>query len=275
VTIAPTQDQSNQSNSSVRRQNIFEDPAIQEAARSDAFTRFVVNNWKTALLALVAVAGAMIAFNVFTTTALKKRADATTRLADIQETYKGLVDTQDALVALKADLAKEGDEEKKKTISGSIETKTKDVDSTKAKLALMLDALNSPEPFDVLAKLYRGLLASRFNDVEGVRGALGSVPAWDAIKDEKSSDRFVAETVALGLNKALAQSEGDRQAAKNALKALAERGSFVAVEAAHSLSVYLTSPEEKAAFVQILDSLKGRFPSQERSIEELRQRAAA
>lgn len=275
MTTAPIQDQSNQSSSSVRRQNIFEDPAIQEAARSDAFTRFVVNNWKTVLLTLVAVAGAMIAFNVFTTTALKKRADATTRLADIQETYKGLVDTQDALVALKADLAKESDEEKKKTLAGSIDAKTKDVDSTKAKLKLMLDALNSPEPFDALAKLYRGLLAARFNDISGVKSALAGAPAWDAIQDEKSSDRFIAETVALGLNKALAQSEADRQAAKDALKALAEQGSFVAVEAAHALSAYLTSPEEKASFGQIVDSLKSRFPSQERSIEELRQQAGA
>jgi hypothetical protein len=275
VTIAPIQEQPEQTNNSNRRHSIFEDPAIQEAARSDAFTRFVVNNWKTALVVLIAVAGSMTAFNVFTTTALKKRADATSHLADIQETYKGLVDTQDALATLKADLQKESDGEKKKTLTTSIESKSKDIETTRGKLKLMLDALNSPAPFDVFAQLYRGLVAARFDDVEGVKAALAAVPAWGAIADKKSSERFIAETATLGLNKALAQSESQRQAAKEALKSLAKQGAFVAVDAAGVLSVYLTTPEEKAVFLQVLDSLKTRFPSQERSIDELRQRAGA
>ncbi len=275
MTTAPIQEQTETPQRQNRSPNIFEDPAIQEAAKSDPFTRFVVQNWKTVLITLLAVAGIMVSYDFFKTTALQKRANATARLADVQDLYQSLVQAQDAVVDLQSQQAEAADEAKKKELATSIETKTKEIDLTKTKLSLMTDALGDEEPFSTLARLYKGLIAGRFKDYSAVNDALGAVPAWQSIKNKDSSERFVAETATLGLAKSLAQSDVHRKAAKDQLRALAENGSFLAVEAAGALSVLLDTPEERTAFGQLIDSAKSRFPSQERYLNELRERAGS
>jgi hypothetical protein len=274
VTIAPIQEPTETPQHQNRSRNIFEDPAIQEAAKSDPFTRFVVQNWKTVLVTLLAVAGVMVSYDFFKTTALQKRANATARLADVQELYQSLVEAQDALGALQGDQSGATDEAKKKELTSSIEAKTKEIDVTKTKLSLMTDTLGEEEPFSTLARLYKGLIAGRFKDYNAVNEALGAVPAWASIKNKDSAERFVAETATLGLAKSLAQSDQHRKAAKEQLRALAENGSFLAVEAASALSVLLDTAEERTAFTQLIESVKSRFPSQEGYLNELRERAA-
>ncbi len=275
MTTAPIQEQPEASPSSNRSRNIFEDPAIQEAAKTDPFTRFIVMHWKTVLLTLAAVAGVMISYNFFKTTALQKRASATARLVDIQEAYRGLVESQEAVVKLQGEQVQAQDDAKKKELATSLETKSKEVDQAKTKLSLMVDALGDEEPFSSLARLYKGLIAGRFKDYNAVNEALVTMPAWQSIVDTQSSQRFVGETVALGLSKALAQSEAHRSQAKDQLRLLADKGAFLAVEAAGALSVLLDAPEERTSFGQLIDSLTTRFPSQEQYLKELRGRVAS
>lgn len=270
MTTAPIQEPTQPPQNQNRSRNIFEDPAIQDAAKSDPFTRFVVQNWKTVLITLLAVAGIMISYDFFTTTALQKRANATARLSDVQELYQTLVEAQDTLVTLQSDQGAATDEAKKKELTTSIDAKTKEIDSAKAKLSLMTDALGEDEPFATLARLYKGLIAGRFKDYAAVNQALGALPAWASIKNKDSSERFVAETATLGLAKSLAQSDQHRKAAKEQLQALAENGSFLAVEAAGALYVLLETAEERAAFATLIESVKSRFPSQEGYLKQLK-----
>jgi len=251
--------------------SIFEDPAIGDAARNDAFVRFVLKNWRSLLLLLVAVGASMVAYNRFTATATEKRARATTVLSDIQAAYKGIVDKQEELLKLESDRALAKDEEAKKTAATSIESKTKEIEESRAKLSLMIDSLSSPAPFDSYAKLYRGLLASRFNDYELLEQTLKSVPSWEAVSDPRSSERFIAETVTLGLSKALAQSDAHIATAKDKLTALGERGEFVAVDALASLALLLNSADEKDAFKKSLDAARAKFPAQAKHIDLIAQ----
>ncbi len=274
MTTAPIQEHSEVPQRTAPRRNIFEDPAIQEAAKNDAFARFVFKNWRSLLMTLVAVGACMIGYTTYTTTALNKRATATARLADIQDSYKALVDMQDDLAKQRSDFASAKDDAQKATLTTSIEKKSKEIGEARGKLSLVIDSLDPSEPFGTLGQLYRGLLAGRFNDFDGVTKAIAAVPAWSTIKDAKSSSRFVAETAALGLAKSLAQSGSHQQQAKDQLRALAEQGEFVAVEAAAALTNLVTTPEEKNSTRQLLDGVRGRFPSQDKYLSDLADRLA-
>ena len=223
---------------------------------------------------LIAVAAGMIAYTTYTTTALNKKAAATAQLANIQESYKGLVDSQEAIEKLREDFSAATEEDKKKTLSESIEKQTKELGEVRTKLSLTIDSLDSPEPFDTLSQLYRGLLAGRFKDFEAVQRALSALPDWQRLRDKngQSSKRFVAETAALGLSKALAQSDAKAQVAKDNLKTLAEKGSFVAVEAAGAFAALAATPEEKANAKQLIDGVRARFPGQDKYLSDVAQR---
>jgi len=272
VTTAPIQEHSDSSANPAPRRNIFEDPAIQEAARNDAFARFVLKNWRSLLMTLIAVGACVMAYSTYTTTALNKRAAATGRLADIQDSYKALVDLQEDLEKQRSELSTAKDESQKATLTASVDKRTKEIEEAKNKLSLVIDSLDTSEPFGTLGKLYRGLLAGRFNDFDGVTKALAAVPVWNTITDKKSSARFVAETAALGLAKSLAPSSAHQQQAKDQLRALAEQGEFVAVEAVGALAALVTSPEEKTSTKQLLDTVRARFPSQDKYLSDLADR---
>jgi hypothetical protein len=272
VTTAPIQEHSEVPAGSGTNRNIFEDPAIQDAAKNDAFARFVLKNWRSIVLTLIAVGACMVGYSTYTTTALNKRATATGRLADIQDSYKSLVDSQDELAKKRSDLASAKDDAQKTTLTTDIDKKTKELNEARTKLSLVIDSLDPSEPFGTLGHLYRGLLAGRFNDFDGVTKAIAAVPVWNTISDTNSSARFVAETAALGLAKALAQSSAHQQQAKDQLRLLTEQGAFVAVEAAGALTALAVTPEEKGSTKQLLDGLRGRFPSQDKYLTELADR---
>ncbi len=251
--------------------NIFEDPAIQEAAKNDAFVRFVVKHWVSLTVTAVAIALGMIAYNVFTTTAAKKRADATMLLSEIQEAYGALVSKQEALTNLRDQQAAESDAAKKLELTTRIEEKGKEATEGRQKLNLMVAALETQKPFDRLAGLYKGLVAGRFGDYEATK-ALLAANAWEQSGSPESSERSMSELSALGMAKLLSESEAHRQLAKDTLKALAQRGAFVALEAADSLSYLVSTPEERSELVSILDGIRGRSPGQDRGISEIRTR---
>jgi len=272
VTTAKNQEEVTGNQPARASNNIFEDPAIREAATNDAFARFVITNWRSVLALLVAVGVVMVAYTSYTTTALNKRAAATARLAEIQESYKALLDTQDDLSKTQSELANAKDDAQKATLTTSVEQKTKSLAESQAKLTLVIDSLDTTPPFDTLAQLYRGLVAGRFKDFEGVTKALAAIPAWSTLPNGDSSKRFVAETAALGLAKSLAQSEQHQQQAADQLRALAEGGAYVAVEALGAYSALAKTPDQIASTRTLIDSVKARFPAQERYLAEINER---
>jgi hypothetical protein len=273
VTTAPIPEQARNTSTASTGRSIFEDPAIGEAAKNDAFVQFVAKNWRSLLLTLVTVGAAMVGYNVFTTTALEKRARATTILSDIQENYQGLVDKQAGLAKLREEQQSAQDDVAKKKASDSIETSTKEINEARTKIALMIDSLDSPPPFDSYATLYRGLLASRFGDYEAVEKALQSAPSWEAIDDVRSSKRYIAETIHLGLLKSLAQSDAHRAAVKEKLKELADKGEFLAVDALAAYSLVAEAPADQDSLKQAIEALRSKFPSQGKYLDLIAERS--
>jgi hypothetical protein len=273
VTTSPIPETPQNTATASTGRSIFEDPAIGEAAKNDAFVRFVARNWKSLLLTLVTVGAAMVGYNVFTTTALEKRARATSILADIQETYQALVEKQTALAKLKEEQQTAQDDAAKKKTNESIETASKEIAETSSKVSLMIDSLDSPPPFDSYATLYRGLVAGRIGDYAAVEQALQKAPSWQSIDDARSTKRYIAETVSLGLLKMLAQSDKHQELAKEKLKALAEGGEYLAVDALAAYSLLITTPEEQEGLKRSLEALRSKFPSQIRALDVIAERA--
>lgn len=265
------QQQSSSQPTSTPNRNLFEDPAIQQAARDDVFVRFMSKHWVSTLSTLVAVALVMIAYNIFTTTADKKRAQATALLRDVQESYNALVEEQVEFQGLERSRAKAASENEKKELGAKVDESSKEVARLREKVSLMVSSLKSPEPFGSLAELYRGLVAGRFKEYDTVRSILAAHP-WEQAGKEGSSERFIGEVATLGLAKSLAESEKDIAVAKDALRGLAERGDFVAVEAVATLSLLATTPEEKTRTKGLIADLKNRFPAQARYLSELSER---
>lgn len=260
------------STSSSNGRSIFEDPAIGEAAKNDAFVRFVSLHWRSVLLALVAIGAAMIGYNIFTTTALEKRARATSTLADIQQNYEELVTKQGSLVTLKETQVDAKDEAAQKAASESLARVSQEVEAARGKLSLMLDSLDSQPPFNGYAALYRGLLAGRFGDYKAVEAALSAAPAWEVIDDVRSSRRFIAETIHLALVRTLAQSDEYIVSAKDKLLVLAKDGEYKAVEALNALSVLSLTSEEQQEAMKVAETLRGKFPSQIKKIDQITER---
>ncbi len=270
---APIPDQARNSTTASTGRSIFEDPAIGEAAKNDAFVRFVSQNWRSLILTLVAVGAAIVGYNIFSATALEKRARATTLLADIQESYRGVVEKQGALTKLQDEQQGAKDDAVKKKAAESLEAATKELNEARAKVSLMVDSLDSPPPFDSYATLYRGLLAGRFGDYAAVERALQAAPAWQSINDARSSKRYIAETVTFGLLKSLAQSEAHQALAKEKLKALIDGGEFLAVEALAAFSLIATTSEDQEALKQSIDTLRTKFPSQGKYLDLVAERS--
>ncbi len=247
--------------------SIFEDPAIGEAAKNDAFARFVLRNWRSLALALVTIAACIVGYNVLTTTALEKRARATTLLSDIQDGYQALVEKQKSLVKLKDDQQNAQDDSAKKSSGDAIEAANKELGEARSRVSLMIDSLDSPPPFDSYATLYRGLVAGRFGDYSVVEQALQALPSWQAIGDVRSHKRYIAETVTLGLLRTLAQSDSHQAKAKEGLKALADGGEFLAVDALVAYSLLVVSPEEQESLKRSIEALRAKFPSQAKSLD--------
>jgi hypothetical protein len=263
TTRSINEDKAMEEQAHTRTRNIFEDPAIADAAKDDPVVRFISQNWKTVVGALVAVALSMIAYNGFQTTAEQKRAVATQTFLEIQNSYRSIVAKQKERAGLTGELANEKDAKKK----GELEQKIADADNELKQLrdrtSLVITALNSPKPFDMLSQMYRGLLAARFGDYATTEAALTST-SWEAIGAADSAERMAAEFAALGLARALMDAPASVGAAQDALVRLASKGNFAAVPAGLALSITATTPEEKGQAVKILDELSNKFPAQQK-----------
>lgn len=252
--------------------SIFEDPAIAEAGKNDPFVRFVQRSWRSLLLLLVAVGVAMVGYNIFTKTALEKRARATTVLADIQESYRSLNEQQEKLRKLGDERDEAKDDAAKKSASEALDKASKELSDARGKLGLMIDSLDSPPPFDSYATLYRGLLAAKFGEVTKLEEELKRAPSWEAIDDVKSSRRFIAETVNLALLRGLSQSEQHISSVKERLEDLAERGEYLAVDALAVLVARTAVREERLKLAELIDATLKRFPSRGKELNELKSR---
>lgn len=259
-TSAPVSNEPRKSHSRPSARNIFEDPAISEAAKNDAFVRFVSKHWRSSALTLLAIMAAVIAYQIFMTTALQKRAQATSLLTDIQESYQSLTTQWDARETLQRELEAATDEKVKAEISQKVESARKDLDKAREKIKLMLASLDSSQTFQRLAALYRGLVAAKFGDFDGARDSLGQV-SWQQIGSPTSSERAVGEVVTFGLSKALMQNEKYRSEAKASLEQIARQGTIVPVEAVRILAAAATTPEEKTLARELSEGLKKRYPS--------------
>ncbi len=251
--------------------SIFEDPAISEAGKNDPFVRFVQRNWRSLILLLVALGVAMVGYNVFTKTALEKRARATTLLADIQESYRSLSEQQERLRKLGDDRDAAKDDAASKSATEAYDIANKELGEAREKLVLMINSLDSPPPFDSYATLYRGLLAARFGELAKLEEELKRAPSWEAIDDAKSSRRFIAETVNLGLLRGLSQSEQHKASVRERLKDLAERGEYLAVDALAVLVAQTVGREERLKLSELIDATRQRFPSRSKELNELKE----
>lgn len=257
--------------------NIFEDPAIAAAGRDDPIARFLVTNWKRMVTVLVAIGLGFVAYNAFTVTNNQKRASATELFNSIRDQYSEIVSKQEELISLKAEQAISGPEPKTDAEKASSVTRiaelTKEVDGMRSKAKLMIASLDSPKPFDTLARLYGGLLASRFGDFESAKSALVGTN-WEIAGRPESAERLVAEMATLGLAKSLLDSEQFVATGREYLWGLADRGETAAVPAASSLAAAVDSAEDKTKIRTTLATLKKRFPTQEKYLTEAAEKIA-
>ena len=256
-----------------RAHSIFEDPAIAEAAKNDPFVRFVSRNYRSLLAGLIAVGLSILAYNGFQTTAEQKRANATQALIEIQQGYDELVTKQRELQALRDQELGQADSAKKEELKKTIESAGKDVEDGRARLKLMVDALSSPQPFDVLAKMYKGLVSARTGDMDSAYGVLESVN-WESVGADNSPERMSAELVTLALARALMDSPSHVAKTKEILAGLARKGSSAAVQAAVAFASIAGTADERAQAKELIDSVAVRFPSQEKFLQSALDRLA-
>lgn len=262
---APLREDLNQ-NHSTKNRDIFQDPTLQEAMKSDAFARFVVRHWRSLLGVLVSVSLAMIAANIFTTTAKKKRAAATSQLLEVQKSYRALLDKQEALNGQRS--VQGADEAKVKESAEALATLEKEVTEARERLSLMINSLESPEPFPVLANLYRGLIAAQFDDTEGLTTAIDAINGWSSLAED-SPERYVAELSSLGVARAAVQNPQLIARGKKALQALATDGAWVAVDALSTLSYLTTAQAEQLALKEVFERVKSRYPARAGELSEI------
>ena len=265
---APLQEDLNQ-NQSTKNRDIFQDPTIQEAMKTDAFARFVVKHWRSLLGVLLAVSLAMIAANIFTTTAKNKRATATSQLLEVQKTYRALVDKQEALSEKRS--TQGAYEATANESAESVATLEKEIKEARERLSLMIDSLESPDPFPVLANLYKGLVAARFDDTAGMTTALDAINGWNSIEKD-SPERYVAELASLGVARAALQNTQLNTRGKEALRALATDGAWVAVDALTTLSYVTTVEADQVALKGVFEGVKSRYPARAGELSEIASR---
>ncbi len=258
-----TQDQSEQPVNRPPSRNIFEDPAIAAAAQNDPFARWVIKHWRTIVVVLVAIGAGMLGYNRYTSVRLEKRSAATAVLQSVQESYKELVAKEDSLLVLRGEEVAATDSAEKEKIKAKIESTNREVDQLRDKVTLMVDALDQAPPYSQLKDLYKGLLAASLKDYDKTQGILAR-QSWEQTGNPDSSERFMAELLSLALARSLVDSDAHRDFARGQLAALAERGSFAAVQAANALLLIAQSDADRKQADEIIAKLRMKFPAQQR-----------
>ena len=222
MTTQSVKEEKSMEEKNTRMHSIFEDPAIADAAKDDPVVRFISRNWKTVIGALIAVALSMIAYNSFKSTAEQKRATATQTLMDIQQGYKAITEKQQELTTLTRALSTETDPKQKEEAQQKIDASTKELNQLRERTMLVVDSLKSPRPFDMLAQLYRGLIAARFGDYVTTQGVLSST-SWESVGAEDSAERMAAEFAVLGLARSLVDAPNSGDVVRSTLTTLASK----------------------------------------------------
>lgn len=268
------QDQSSEEAASKTRRNIFEDPAIVEAGKDDPFVQFIAKNWRFLIGCLVAVGLGMVGYSRFTATALQKRADATKILSEVQEEYRSLISKQESLLKLQDEERTAKDDKTRAEAADKAKKEGEEIGRLRDRIGLMLVGLESPPPFGTYTALYRGLVAARFGDFDQTASILASIN-WEQAGKPGSPERTAAEIAALGLSRALLDSDKSISAVKAALQQLAEKGDFAAAGAVDTLSLLAATPEEKEQVRKLIQSVQQRFPAQQKVLADAAERVAA
>jgi hypothetical protein len=215
----------------------------------------------------------MIAYNSFKSTAEQKRATATQTLMDIQQGYKAITEKQQELTTLTRALSTETDPKQKEEAQQKIDASTKELNQLRERTMLVVDSLKSPRPFDMLAQLYRGLIAARFGDYVTTQGVLSST-SWESVGAEDSAERMAAEFAVLGLARSLVDAPNSGDVVRSTLTTLASKGSFAAVQSAVALATNAATPDDKAKAREVVDQVAKRFPAQEKFLAPAREQVA-
>ena len=259
----PNRNQDASESSSRSRRNIFEDPAIVEAGKNDPFIRFISANWRFLLAVLIAVGLGIVAYSQVTATTLQKQADATRALREMQQAYQEIVEERDVLVTAQADERAAKDDKARAEAAERIKKATETLKMKEDRLLAKATELEAATSFLPFSGLYRGLVAAGRSDFGAVQSALAA-QGWETVGKQSSPERAAAELAVLGLAKALSDSDQHLDAAKQALKGLAERGDFAAVRAADAFAALATTPEEKAQAKALIGLLQSRMPAQQK-----------
>ncbi len=259
----PNRNQEASDLSSRSRRNIFEDPAIVEAGKNDPFIRFISANWRLLFAVLIAVGLGIVGYSQVTATTLQKQADATRALREIQQAYQEIAEERDVLVTAQADERAAKDDKARAEASERIKKATETLKLKEDRLLAKATELETGTSFTPFSALYRGLVAASRSDFGAVQSALAA-QGWETVGKQGSPERAAAELAVLGLAKALSDSDQHLEAAKQALKGLAERGDFAAARAADAYAALATTPEEKAQAKALIGLLQTRMPAQQK-----------
>lgn len=267
----PNRNQEASDPSSRSRRNIFEDPAIVEAGKNDPFIRFVSANWRLLFAVLIAVGLGIVGYSQVTATTLQKQADATRALREMQQAYQEIAEERDVLVTAQADERAAKDDKARAEAAERAKKATETLKLKEDRLLAKATELETGTSFAPFSALYRGLVAASRSDFGAVQSALAA-QGWETVGKQGSPERAAAELAVLGLAKALSDSDQHLEAAKQALKGLAERGDFAAVRAADAYAALATTPEEKAQAKAMIGLLQARMPSQQKFLVDASER---
>ena len=267
----PKRDQESAESSTRARRNIFEDPAIVEAGKNDPFIRFVSANWRLLLAVLVAIGLGIVGYSQVTATTLQKQADGTRVLRGVQQAYQEIIEEREVLVAAQAEERAAKDDKTRAEAAERAKKSSENLQRKEDRLLAKATELETMPSFAPFSSLYRGLVAAQRGDFGSVQAALAA-QAWETVGKSGSPERAAAELSALGLAKALSDSDQYLDPARLALKALAERGDFAAVRAADAFAVLATTPEEKAQAKALIGLLQSRMPSQQKLLIDASER---
>lgn len=267
----PNRNQEASDPSSRSRRNIFEDPAIVEAGKNDPFIRFISANWRLLFAVLIAVGLGIVGYSQVAATTLQKQADATRALREMQQAYQEIAEERDVLVTAQADERAAKDDKARAEAAERAKKATETLKLKEDRLLAKATELETATSFAPFSALYRGLVAASRSDFGAVQSALAA-QSWETVGKQGSPERAAAELAVLGLAKALSDSDQHLDAAKQALKGLAERGDFAAVRAADAYAALAGTPEEKAQAKAMIGLLQARMPSQQKFLVDASER---
>ena len=248
--------------------NIFTDPAIAEAAQDDPVIQYFVQNWRSILTVVVAIPLLMFGYNTFRSTNEAKRAAASATFGEIRNVYTGIQTEDEQLRTAKKDLEK-GDAAKKDELTKKVTELEGKISSDRDRIGKMLQSLEETgiQPFPVLARLYRGLLAARDGNSAQVRTLLGGI-SWENVTPVDSNERLVAELSALVAGRSLLDTPDSVKEGQALLLKLAQQGQFTRTQAALALAAVAETPEDKSTALAAIEKLQADQPEQQKFLTD-------